>query len=69
VCDNTLACHGVKALRGLDEEARMQPGQQLRAGTGEEGPDPHRRDDKIIRLYAAGLTVRDIQVHLLDLYS
>ena len=26
-------------------------------------------DDKIIGLYAAGLTVRDIQAHLLDLYG
>jgi len=26
-------------------------------------------DDKIIGLYAAGLTVRDIQTHLLDLYG
>jgi hypothetical protein len=26
-------------------------------------------DDKITGLYAAGLTVRDIQAHLLDLYG
>jgi len=29
----------------------------------------HGMDDKIVGLYAAGLTVRDIQAHLLDLYG
>lgn len=47
-----------------------RPGRQFRAGAGEERPDPiDGVDDKIIGLYAAGLSVRDIQAHLEDLYG
>ncbi|WP_264986539.1 transposase, partial [Komagataeibacter swingsii] len=54
--------------QGFFDPSSFEPELVKKGQTRIDGIDD-RIDDRIIGLYAAGLTVRDIQAHLLDLYG